>query len=156
MVEIGLGFREEVTGSLSPRFSELPDLQVLNLVNTEVSGDIEVLQTLRKLTELVLFNTQVSGNIAAVENLRELKQLILTNTNVIGDMSSLRSTSLGDNFDIAYTKITCEDAALRAVLRSLGLPAEQLTDLMNFEGVKRMLSCRIMKVFLICFLHMIW
>ena len=119
VVKIDLSWRQDVTGSLSPRFSELPDAQVLNLGYTQVSGDIE-----------------------ALKNLTKLEELSLDNTNVIGDMSSLRSTLLGDNFHIYGTEITCEDAALRAVLRSLGLQAKQLTDLKNFGGVKRMLSCR--------------
>ena len=178
VVKIDLLGRMEVTGTLSPRFSELPDLQDLELGHTEVSGDIEALKNLRKLERLFLMKTNVFGDMAAFQNLTklecldlsrtrvsgsiaalqhlELKRLDLSNTNVIGDMSSLRFTSLGNNFRIRFTKITCEDAALRAVLRSLGLQAEQLTDLMNFEGVNRMLSCRNMKVFLICFLHMIW
>ena len=225
VVTIDLDGHRDVTGSLSPRFSELPDLQVLNLGRTKVSGDIEALKNLTKLTKLSLGSSKLSGNIAALENLTKLESLDLTMTqvsgdiealknltkltelllgftpvsgdllalknltklkslffsmtkvsgslaalenltelqllylsylNVIGDMSSLRSTSLEDNFDIKGTKITCEDAALRAVLRSLGLQAEQLTDLKNFEGVTRMLSCRNMKVFLICFLHTIW
>ena len=248
VVKINLDGHRDVTGSLSSRFSELPDLQVLILGRTKVSGDIEALKNLPKLTKLNLSGTQVSGNIEALKNLKELKELSLGSsklsgniaalenltklesldltmtkvsgdiealknltkltalllgftpvsgdllalknltklkslffsmtkvsgslaalenltelqllylhyTNVIGDMSSLRSTSLEDNFDIKGTKITCEDAALRAVLRSLGLQAEQLTDLKNFEGVTRMLSCRNMKVFLICFLHTIW
>ena len=156
MVKIRLYGRHEVTGTLSPRFSELPDLQVLLLAETEVSGDIEALQNLRELTYLNLELTHVSGNIEALKNLGKLEYLDLRSTNVIGDMSSLRSTSLEDDFYIEGTEITCDEAALRAVLRSLGLQAEQLTDLKNFRGVKRMLSCRNMKVFLICFLHMIW
>ena len=225
----------KVTGTLSSRFSELPDLQVLDLGGTEVSGDIEALKNLTELTKLdlykahvfgdiaalenlwglgslnlgmtgvsgdllalkslrklkklnlaetlvfgdiaalnsltklkelrltkevnieVLGNIEVSGNIAALENLTKLTYLDLENTQVIGDMSALRNlTSLGKNFDIYGTEITCDEPALRAVLRSLGLQAEQLTDLKNFEGVERMLSCRNMKGFLICFLHMIW
>ena len=156
VVEISLREREEVTGTLSPRFSELPDLRELNLRRTEVSGDLLALENLKKLKWLYLSYTKVFGNISALKNLRKLQILDLRKTNVIGDMSSLRSTSLEDDFNIKGTKITCEDAALRAVLRSLGLQAEQLTDLMNFEGVKRMLSNRNMKVFLIWFLHMIW
>ena len=200
--EIDLFDRKEVTGSLSPRFSELPDLQVLELGHTEVSGDIEALKSLTKLeklylrwtkvsgniaalenltelTFLYLYNTQVSGDIEALQNLRKLKRLKightevsgdllalknlkklktlnLARTNVIGDMSALENLTSLENLYIKGTKITCEDAALRAVLRSLGLQEEQLTSLKNFEGVKRMLSCRNMKVFLICFLHMIW
>ena len=156
MVEIELYARREVTGTLSWRFTELPDLQVLDLEATEVSGNIEVLKNLRKLTYLGLRNTQVIGNIEALKNLRELRSLYLARTNVIGDMSALRSTSLEDDFFIEGTDITCEDAALRTVLLKLGLQAEQLTDLKNFEGVKRMLSCRNMKVFLSFFWHMIW
>ena len=186
-MEIDLFGRSVVTGSLSPRFSELPDLQVLDLrlaqvsgdiealqnltklewldlaktkvsgdiealqnltelqkldlAKTKVSGDIEALQNLTELQKLDLAKTKVSGDIEALQNLPKLKSLGLTSTNVIGDMSSLRSPSL-ENFDIEGTKITCEDAALRAVLQSLGLQAEQLTDLKNFEGVTRMLSCR--------------
>ena len=184
MVKIDLFCGDEVTGTLSSRFSELPDLQYLNLGRTEVSGDIEALENLRKLKRLFLTETKVSGNFAALENLRELRVLNLegTNvsgdiaalenlrkltylnldfTNVIGDMSSLENlTSLEDELHIEGTKITCDEAALRAVLRSLGLQAEQLTDLKNFGGVKRMrvkgmLSCRNMKVF-DSFLHMIW
>ena len=178
MVEIRLFGRTGLTGSLSPRFSELPDLQFLDLRVTKVSGDIEALQNLTELKWLYLSKTQVSGNlsalrnltklmylrlvktnvigdIGALKNLKKLEELDLSKTNVIGDMSSLQSTSL-EHFHIKGTKITCDDAALRAVLRSLGLQAEQLTDLMHFKGVKRMLSCRNMKVFLICFLHMIW
>ena len=131
VVKIWLWARRELTGTLSPRFSELPDLQELNLQSTQVSGDIE-----------------------ALKNLRKLEKLNLVNTNVIGDMSAMRSTSLEDDFDIEGTEITCQDAALRAVLRSLGLQAEQLTDLKNFRGVKRMLSCEgVMTVFSCFFAH---
>ena len=95
MVEMNLWRREEVTGSLSPRFSELPNLQVLNLGETKVLGDIEALKKLRKLTELYLRKTNVIGDIAALENLRKLTYLDLRNTNVIGDMSALENlTSL--------------------------------------------------------------
>ena len=169
VVKIDLLGRQEVNGSLSPNFTQLPDLQYLRLGSTKVSGDIEALKNLTELEFLSLERTQVSGNLSALQNLRKLQRLFLdhtnvigdivalenlrkleflelANTNVIGDMSSLRSTSLGDKFHIDGTKITCEDAALRAVLRSLGLQADQLTDLMNFEGVKRMLSCRNVKV----------
>ena len=179
MVIINLWKRWKFAGTLSPRFSELPDLQglilgqtrasgdigalknltelkVLNLVETEVSGNILALENLTKLKWLYLSYTKVSGNLSALENLRELSKLDLEYTEVIGDMSSLRSTSLENRFNIEGTEITCDEAALRAVLRSLGLQAEQLTDLMHFKGVERMLSCRNMKGFLICFLHMIW
>ena len=156
MVEIKLEMRPDVTGTLSPRFSELPDLETLDLKWTQVSGDIAALQNLTKLTRLHLGNTKVSGNLVALQNLRELRFLYLDHTQVIGDIRALENvTSLGDNFHIKGTKITCEEAALRAVLLKLGLQATQLTNLMNFEGVTRMLSCRIL-MDVSFFLHMIW
>ena len=135
VVEIDLPRRwhRELRGTLSPRFAELPDLRVLDLGHTRVSGDVAVLGNLRKLEELNLRNTNVIGDIGALANATSLRQ---------------------KNFRIEGTKITCEDATLRAVLLKLGLEATLLTDLMNFKGVKRMLSCRNTKVFL--FLHTIW
>ena len=180
VVEINLWWHPDVTGTLSSRFSELPDLQLLHLGRTTVSGDIEALQNLTELTELKLYSTKVSGNIEALKNLKKLKRLDLDSTNVIGDITALENlteltklslaytnvigdmsalenlTSLGNGFDIEGTKITCDEAALLAVLRSLGLQAEQLTDLKNSRGVKRMLSCRNMTVFLMCFLAHHW
>ena len=126
VVEIDLFWRDEVTGTLSPRFSELPDLRYLSLGGTKVSGEIE-----------------------ALKNLTELTKLDLRNTNVIGDMSSLRSTSLEDDFDIKGTKITCpQDKPLKEVLLTLGLPESELTDLRNVmrrgdKAVKWRLFCRV-------------
>ena len=143
-MKIDLRGRRKVTGTLSPRFAELPDLRVLNLGDTRVRGDVAALKNLSELRYLDLANTLVSGDIAALKNLKKLEELNLRDTHVIGDMSALRATSL--EVDIDGTKITCrEEAALRAVLLKLGLQAEQLTDLMDFRGVKRMLSCRNMK-----------
>jgi len=194
VVKIDLEWRQEVTGPLSPRFSELPDLRYLNLRRTKVSGDIKALQNLTELWKLSLVKTKVSGNIAALENLRELEWLSLVETNVIGDIGALKNLTrlkelklskthvsgniealknltkltyldlgsanvIGDmsawrnlgefdmsGFHIKGTKITCQDAALRAVLRSLGLQAEQLTDLMHFKGVKRRHNCWVVEI----------
>ena len=132
----------------------LTKLKGLNLEHAQVSGDVAALKNLRELRYLDLYGTNVAGDIAALKNLRELKWLVLVNTNVIGDMAALENaTSLGNNFYIDGTKITCQDAALRTVLLKLGLEAEQLTDLMNFRGVKRMLSCRNMKGRVLFFAH---
>ena len=145
-MRIGLPGRGDLRGTLSPRFAELPDLRHLNLKNTHVSGDIAALKNLRKLENLDLGNTKVAGDIAALGNLRELRWLHLQNTNVIGDMSALANlTSLKNHYYYCYTegtKITCDEAALQAVLLKLGLEAKQLTDLKNSGGVTRMLSCR--------------
>ena len=142
----------KVAGDIAA-LANLRELRYLNLGITDVIGDLAALKDLRELEELDLRDTNVIGDMAALKNLRELEELDLSDTNVIGDMAALENaTSLGNNFNIDGSKITCEEAALRTVLLKLGLEAEQLTDLKNSGGVTRMLSCRNTKFFL----HMIW
>ena len=115
MVQIYLFQRKELTGTLSPRFSELPDLQVL-----------------------VLGYAGVSGDLLALKSLTKLRVLDLRDTNVIGDMSSLRSTSLVDDFYIEGTEIeiTCpQEEPLKEVLMTLGLAESQLENLHDVRGV---------------------
>ena len=113
MDTINLHWDKDVTGPLSSRFSELPDLQYLNLWNTKVFGNIAALQNLRKLEKLYLMETKVSGNIAALENLMELKDLRLVETNVIGDIGALKNLTKLKELRLRKTKVSGNLAALQ-------------------------------------------
>ena len=119
MVKIDLWEHKEVTGILSPRFSELPDLEVLSLKFTKVSGDIEALKNLPKLTELNLYKTHVIGDIAVLKNLRKLTSLNLAYTNVIGDIAALENFRHLWILRLSYTNVSGNMAALKKA-RKLG------------------------------------
>ena len=65
-----------------------PNLEVLGLKNTFVSGDISKLGNLTKLTNLDVAQTSVSGDISKLGNLTKLTNLALGLTSVSGDIES--------------------------------------------------------------------
>ena len=150
MVEIDLFGRKEVTDSLSPRFSELPNLQILNLGRTQVSGDIEALQNLKELTELNLYKTHVTGDIAVLKKFWKLTSLNLAYTNVIGDIAAFKNLRKLWILRLSYTKVSGNMTALKArkleqlslsstnVSSSLDKDFKQLDDLelLNLENTK--------------------
>ena len=134
MVKIDLFWRKELTGTLSSRFSELPDLQFLHLgrpevsdamlalhnnlwelryASRQVSGDLSALKNLTKLEFLFLQGTEVSGNIAALENLRELTQLNLGETKVFGDLAALENLTKLENLKLDSTQLSGNIGALQ-------------------------------------------
>ena len=63
----------------------LPNLTVIDLENTGVSGNIAHLKSLLNLTRIFLYNTGVSGNIAHLKSLPKLNMIYLDGTDVSGD-----------------------------------------------------------------------
>ena len=81
--------------------SGLTNLQTLELNNNEISGNLNALKNLKKLTKLKLDNNQIS-NIDALSGLENLEYLSLDNNNIkdisaLSKLKKLKEISLSDN-----------------------------------------------------------
>jgi len=87
------GERKDLNGTFSQRFKELKDLEMLDLGDTKISGDLAVLANCTKMDHLFLQNTLVTGNLAALANVR-LVSLDLSNSKVKGNLGALNGAEL--------------------------------------------------------------
>ena len=80
----------------------------------KLSFDIESLKYSPNITIIYLFNTQVTGDIFVLGKLTGLTKADLSNTQVTGDISVLgKLTGLRDIPDISYTKVTGDISVYR-------------------------------------------
>ena len=84
---------KDLNGTLSQGFKELKDLEVLDLGDTKISGDLAVLANCTKMRHLFLQNTLASGNLAALAEAR-IFFLDLSNSKVTGDLGALSGAKL--------------------------------------------------------------
>ena len=82
-----------------------PNLEVLQLKNTSVSGDISKLGNLTKLTNLNVAQTSVSGDISKLGNLTKLTNLDVGQTSVSGDISKLGNLTELTNLALGLTSV---------------------------------------------------
>ena len=88
---------------------KLPNLQIIGLSDTDVSGNISSLSSLSKLENLVeidLSGTNVSGNISSLKDLKHLEYIDLSDTNVSGDIKSLKDLKHLKKLYLFSTKVS--------------------------------------------------
>ena len=85
--------RKDLNGTLRQSFKELKDLEMLDLSDTKISGDLAVLADCTNLVHLYLRNTLVTGNLAALADARFLS-LDLSNSKVTGNLGALSGAEL--------------------------------------------------------------
>ena len=90
-------------------------LSSLNLINTQVSGDIASLKNLTALTSLNLGNTQVSGNLASLKSMTALTSLVLNNTAISGDIANLNRLTALTRLDFSQTNVSGDIANLKSL-----------------------------------------
>ena len=110
---INLCRRTELHGSLSPALCELPELKVLDLKGTKVSGDLAMLASCKRLITLDLSKTNVAGDLKALENVVELKYLSLSGTKVEGDIKALQNATGLFHLYLENTNVSGDMASLR-------------------------------------------
>ena len=65
-----------------------PSLVTLNISNTQISGDIDVLANCGSITNIQAYNSNISGNIASLAGLSSLTGFNIGYTNVYGDIGT--------------------------------------------------------------------
>ena len=101
-----------ITGNLDV-LKENTALTDLNLHNTRISGDLQSLAKATKLERLNLQGTQVSGDVAALSNAKGLLALRLSKTQVYGDLVALSNAKGLENLHLSETKVHGDVAALK-------------------------------------------
>jgi len=96
---------------LSQSFKELEDLQVLDLGDTKISGDLAVLANCTKMRRLTLRNTLVTGKLAALAEARGIQFLDLSNSKVTGNLGALDGARL-QRVHLSNTRIAGDVAVL--------------------------------------------
>ena len=89
-----INFYYPLHGSLHDQFRELSGLQQLHLDDTNVEGDLGVLQANTKLERLSMRATRVSGSLKNLQNASRLRHLDLSKTEVSGDVGELTNAEL--------------------------------------------------------------
>ena len=124
------------------------NLTLLNLSNTQVSGDISALSNITNMRLLKCANTRITGNISALSNMNVISQIDLSNTNVSGDISALSQLTNLVNLLLSNTNVSGDISALSNLvnLSTLTLDFTQisgkidslanLTKLITLSGLK--------------------
>ena len=99
----------------------LPNLTVIGLDGTGVTGDILHLKSLQNLTVIGLTGTGVTGDIAHLNSLPNLTRIDICHTGVTGDIEHLKSLPNLTSIDIWYTRVTGTSSAFRNYRKSAGL-----------------------------------
>ena len=73
------------------KYSKL--LEVINVSNTDVYGDISSILDLELLNEFRVANTKVYGDVSAISNLSKLNVIALNDTIITGDLSAISNLS---------------------------------------------------------------
>ena len=97
-----------------------PATSIVALSNTQISGDIAVLDKLVDITHLTLSNTWVSGDIAVLSKLTKLQYLTISSTKVTGDIAVLgKLHNLSSLPSVAYTNVSGDIAVYRNYTNSI-------------------------------------
>ena len=126
--------RPGLRGSLHPEIAKLPELELLDLDDSNVSGSLDVLANNTRLEYLELRNTrvvgwlehlskaelytldltgtEVTGDLAALANATELRYLRLSNTAVFGDLKSLAKMKGLKKLVLTNVKVVGDAAAM--------------------------------------------
>ena len=100
-----------ITGDLDV-LKENFELMCLPLQNTRVSGNLQSLAKAPKLLRLRLRGTQVSGELVALSNAKGLYSLDLSETKVLGDLVALSNATWLHELDLSKTKVYGDLVAL--------------------------------------------
>ena len=104
-------FNTQVTGDIFV-LGKLTGLTKADLSNTQVTGDISVLGKLTGLTGIYLSNTQVTGDISVLGKLTGLTDIYLSNTQVTGDISVLGKLTGLTGIYLSNTQVTGDISVL--------------------------------------------
>ena len=142
----------DLHGSLATEFHELRALEKLELADTNVTGNLDVLKDNTALTYLDLKNTRIAGNLQSLPKITKLRGLYLRGTQVYGDVVALSNATDLYGLDLSVTKVYGDLAALRNAMNLLTLrlsEAEVYGDLVSFANLKelRELQLRNTKVY---------
>ena len=159
--------RPDLGGALHPEIAKLPELQYLDLDDSNVSGSLEFLANNTKLRwlrlrhtrvggdledlpkaeylcELDLSGTKVTGDLAALANFTKLERLRLSNTAVLGELKSLAKLERLEYLELGNLKVVGELESLAKLerLKELDLSETavlgELKSLANFTELARL------------------
>ena len=100
-----------VTGNLDV-LKESTALRYLRLQNTRIAGDLQSLAKVTGLWRLYLRGTLVSGDLVALSNAKDLEVLYLSETKVYGDLVALSNVKDLGELDLSETKVYGDLASL--------------------------------------------
>jgi hypothetical protein len=92
------------------------NLTMIDLSDTDVSGDIKHLGSLPSLTEIWLSGTGVTGDIIHLKSLPNLTDICLSTTGVSGDIAHLNSLLKLTNIQLFKTGVTGNIVHLKSLL----------------------------------------
>ena len=99
----------DLGGALHPEIAELTQLEVLDLVDTNVSGSLEVLANHTRLRNLQLRHTRVTGRLEDLPlKAKGLWRLDLTGTEVTGDVAALADATKLEYLRLSNTAVSGE------------------------------------------------
>ncbi|CAJ1374519.1 unnamed protein product [Effrenium voratum] len=119
----------KVQGSLDERIAELTELYNLDLSDSNVTGDLKVLEKNRQLRDLRLQRTRVTGDLSSLSQARGLQKLYLHRTQVTGDLASLSQATELTHLDLHDTRVKGDLSGLSQAkgLQKLYLHRTQVT-----------------------------
>jgi len=94
-----------ISGNI-PDFSNLPNLQSLELGDNQLSGSIPDFSKLSNLQHLHLWNNQLSGSIPDFSNLSNLQSLSLSNNQLTGNIPSFSNLPNLHSLDLSRNQLT--------------------------------------------------
>lgn len=103
------------------KYSKL--LEMINVSNTDVYGDISIVSDFELLTGFRVANTKVYGDVSAISNLSKLKVIELANTAITGDLSAISNLS-----ELSY--VYMNDSRITGNLSAIS----NLSELVRFEA----------------------
>ena len=104
-------------GSLAKEFRELRALERLDLRDTNITGDLDMLKENTELRVLSLQNTRISGNLQSLAKATGLEHLLLRGAQVSGDLVALSYATWWRHLDLAETKVYGDVVALKKAKR---------------------------------------
>ena len=104
-------------------------LQLINVFNTNVNGDIASLKGLTSLTSITFNNTNVNGDIASLKGLTSLTSISFNNTNVNGDIASLKGLTSLTSISFNNTNVNGDIANLKDLTNLTSIEVDSVNNL---------------------------
>lgn len=115
------------------KYSKL--LEVINVSNTDVYGDISSVSDLEYLNQIRINNTKVYGDVSAISNLSKLAVVELTNAAITGDLSAISNLSELAYVQISNTYITGNLSAISNLSKLVKFEARNLDLVADISAV---------------------
>ena len=136
----------DLHGSLAKEFRELRALAWLELVHTNVTGNLDVLKENTALTYLNLQHTRISGDLQSLAEVTGLRAVWLGRTRVSGDLVALSNAKGLKTLDLSGTKVYGDLVALKNAkgLSHLDLSETKVYgDLASFANLKNLTALQL-------------